>query len=176
MALKSVTGLAAPALALALSLSACSGSEPAGDPTEAASVDPSIGAVDAEATIEAREDNFKSLAKAMKANKAELDESSPDFEDISENATAMVTAAQKIPALFPAGTGPDSGEETDALATVWERPEDFEAAATKLIDATMALRTAAQSEDAAATKEAFGNVGMACKGCHDDFRKEKKEG
>ncbi|MBT0667248.1 cytochrome c [Novosphingobium profundi] len=175
MALKSSAGLAASALVLALSLSACNGSKPEADASTGAVVDSSIGAVDAGDTIEAREDNFKAIAKSMKANKAELDKSTPDFDAIAKNATAMVENAEKIPALFPAGTGPESGEKTEALATIWQKPDDFKAASTKLIDASMALRTAAEAKDLTATKAAFGQAGMACKGCHDEFRKEDKD-
>ncbi len=174
MALKSLTRLAIPTLALSLALAACSGSKPAADASGTATGDASAATLDAGATIEAREDNFKALGKAMKANKAALDTASPDFDAIASTAAGMVENAQKVPTLFPAGTGPESGEKTEALATIWERPEDFQKAATKLIEATRALGAAARDKNLDATKAAFGNVGMACKGCHDDFRKEEK--
>lgn len=174
MASKSVAKLALPALALALGLCACSGSKPAPEASGSAGADSSVAALDPSETIEAREDNFKAIAKSMKATKAALDASTPDFAAIEENAISMKQHAQKIPALFPAGTGPDSGNKTEALAAIWERPTDFQAAITKLVDSTTALKSAASAKDAAATKAAFGNVGMSCKGCHDDFRMEKK--
>lgn len=166
---------ALPALALALSLAACDGSTPASDASGTPAADSSAATLDVGATIEAREDNFKAIAKSMKATKAALGTGSPDFAAIEENAASMMQNAQKITALFPAGTGPDSGEKTEALASIWDRPADFQAAATKLVDAATALHAAAGKKDAAAAQAAFGEVGMSCKGCHDDFRMEKKD-
>lgn len=174
MASKTALRLTVPAAALALVLSACSGSAPSDDATQA-DLETAAAAADPEDTIEAREDNFKAIAKSMKAVKGQLDSDSPDFAVISENAAEMAANAKKVPDFFPAGTGPDSGEDTEALATIWERPEEFQAAAAKLITATDNLNTAAGAQDLAAVKTAFGETGMACKGCHDDFRMKKKD-
>ncbi|MCJ2182996.1 cytochrome c [Novosphingobium sp. 1949] len=174
MASKSLAGLALPALALAFSLSACNGSSPSADASAGATGAAASAASDAGDTIEAREDNFKAIAKTMKATKGELDGSSPDFSAIAANATTIAEKGQKILPLFPAGTGPESGEKTEALPAIWERPDDFKAATAKLIEAAGKMRTAAEAKDLAGTKAGFGEVGMACKGCHEDFRKEEK--
>lgn len=174
MASKTALRLTVPAAALALVLSACSGTAPSDDATQA-NLETAAAAADPEDTIEAREDNFKAIAKSMKAVKAELDADSPDFAVISENASQMAANAKKVPDLFPAGTGPDSGEKTEALATIWERPDDFKAATAKLINATDSLSQAAGAQDLAAVKTAFGETGAACKGCHEQFRMEKKD-
>jgi len=172
MALKSVLGLSLPVAALALSLSACGSNEPIA-PASEDTVIPDTGAkVSAADTIKEREANFKEIGKANKAIKGELDGSSPDFAAIATNATTILEDAQKIPVLFPAGTGPDSGEKTEALAAIWEKPDAFKAASDKLITAATALRSAAEAKDAAAAKAALGEVGMSCKGCHDDFREK----
>lgn len=168
MASKSILVLTAPALALSLALAACGGT-PEAEQTQAAATDQ----VDAGETIEARESNFKTIAKSMKSVKSQLDANEPDFDAISEDATKVLAAAQKVPSLFPAGTGPDSGEDTEALGTIWEKPEEFQAAAMKLQTGATKLRDAADSNDLTATKAAFAETGMACKGCHDQFREKK---
>lgn len=173
MALKSVLGLSLPVAALALSLSACGPKEPAAPASEEASIPETGTAMSAVETIEAREANFKEIAKANKAIKGELDGSSPDFDVITANATTVLEDAQKIAVLFPEGTGPDSGEKTEALATIWEKPDEFKAATDKLIAAATSLRAAGEAKDASKAKAALGEVGMACKGCHDNFREKK---
>lgn len=173
MALKSVLGLSIPVAVLALSLSACGSNEPIAPASEEAVVPETGSKVSAADTIKEREANFKEIAKANKAIKGELDGSNPDFATIATNATTVLEDAQKIPVLFPAGTGPDSGEKTEALAAIWDKPDEFKAATDKLITAATALRAAAEAKDAAAAKAALGETGMACKGCHDNFREKK---
>jgi len=64
----------------------------------------------------------------------------------------------------------DDGLKTEALATIWEKPEEFEAARLKLMDASGELISAATDGDVDAVKAQVGAVGLSCKGCHDEFR------
>ncbi|MEP2736885.1 MAG: cytochrome c [Erythrobacter sp.] len=122
------------------------------------------------AAISQRQDGFEAIGDAFKAIRGELEGGSPDMAVISEAATAMNENAQKVGDLFPAGTSVDDGFETEALAVIWDKPEEFESKHKALLDATAEMVTIAATGDAAAVKAQVGNVGLSCKGCHDTFR------
>lgn len=59
---------------------------------------------------------------------------------------------------------------TDAKADIWSQPDKFKAAFDKNGEEVGKLAAAARSGDEKAMKAAAGEVGKACKACHDDFR------
>ncbi len=124
------------------------------------------------AMIEARQDNFEEIGDAFKVIRDQLDADSPDFALISASAATIQEDAAKIPDFFVAGTSMDSGADTEALAVIWEQPEDFTAAHQKLVDASAVLVEAAASEDAETIGAAAMGLGGSCKNCHDTFRLE----
>ncbi len=67
--------------------------------------------------------------------------------------------------------GTDKGE-TKAKPEIWTETDKFNAAAKKMQDEMAKLNAAAKGGNLDAIKAAAGDVGKACKGCHDDFRKE----
>lgn len=148
-----------------LCLAACGQSDPApkgkGSTLEAADV------------IETRKANFKDLSKANKAIKAALESDPIDFAEVGAQARTLNEKGKHIGQLFPAGTGPEAGEKTDALPAIWANPAKFSAAADKLASSSAALVAAAEASDASATKAAAADVGSSCKGCHDAFRVKK---
>lgn len=92
------------------------------------------------------------------------------------NATRLESVwAMDASRFFGAGTDkPVAGSKiagfTDALPAVWSDAAKFKAAFDENTSAIAKLAAAARSGDEAAMKAAAGNVGKACKGCHDDFR------
>ena len=84
------------------------------------------------------------------------------------HAEAMSSLAAELENVFPEGS--DVGE-SEALPAIWSNPDAFAAAVQATVDATAAFEEAAASGDAAAIGQAMRGVGMACRGCHDDFRK-----
>jgi cytochrome c556 len=169
MASKTILTTTLTAIALAAAMSGCKGSEPAATATNA-----SGEKVDVAGTIEARKANFKAIGKANKAAKSALEAGTPDFAAVAAAATSIQTDAGKIPGLFPKGSGKESGEKTEALPAIWEKPAEFKTAADKLATAAGALKTAADAKDAKAATAAMGEIGGACKGCHDTFREKKQ--
>ncbi len=145
-------------------LSACGGEAPADGDTDTAAAEgePAI--------IAERQDNFEGIGDAFKLIRGELEGGEPDFALIASEAGTINANAQKIGGHFPEGTGMDAGYDTEALATIWEKPDEFTAAHQALIEASDGLITAAQSGDAAAVQGAVGELGKSCKGCHDVFR------
>ncbi|MFH1871144.1 MAG: cytochrome c [Pseudomonadota bacterium] len=102
----------------------------------------------------------------------------------SYNKDQVIQAANTIQALANSGSGGLFQPGTDT-GKGWRdtnvKPEMFKNAA-KLKEVGMAynkeaneMAKVAASGDAAAVKAQFGNLGKACKGCHDEFRKEEKK-
>lgn len=120
--------------------------------------------------IKQRQENFKAIGGAFKAVRGELESDAPDFALIAAKAGDINARAQQIPNHFPALTGVDEGYDTEALAAIWKKPEEFKAAAAKLADESTKLATIAGggSKDAVAAQAMA--MGGACKGCHDQFR------
>lgn len=85
------------------------------------------------------------------------------------HARGLANGAAELNYLFP--TASNFGE-SEALPIIWEEPEEFEQAIAKAQAATEVLVDAVASEDQDAIGAAFREVGGACKGCHDRFRKE----
>jgi cytochrome c556 len=90
-----------------------------------------------------------------------------DNGDIVGHAKGLASSAMELDHLFPAGSNVG---ESEALPAIWEKPEEFAAAVKKLQESTAAFVVAAESADKEAIGAAFRNVGMSCRGCHDDFR------
>ena len=82
----------------------------------------------------------------------------------------VVAAMSKLPfAGFIDGT--DKGN-TKAKPEIWTEAEKFRAGATKMQEEVAKLAVAAKSGNIDTVKAAFGAAGQACKGCHDNYRKE----
>lgn len=148
---------------LAVAVLACSG-EGAGDAGtgDAAAKAPPI--------IKERQENFEGIGSAFKAVRGQLEGDAPDFALIAAKAGEINARAQQIPNHFPALTGVDQGHDTEALAAIWEKPEEFKAAAAKLAEesAKLAALAGEGNKDAVAGQALV--MGSACKGCHDKFR------
>ncbi len=162
--------LSRPVLAFAMigALAACgetADDAAAPEAVEVASEDASI--------IEVRQNNFEEIGDAFKAIRGQLEAEAPDLGVIEASANTINANAQEIPNHFPEGTGVDSGADTEALESIWEKPEEFAAAAQKLVDTSAALAAAAGTGDIAAVGEGVKNMGGSCKACHDNFRLDK---
>lgn len=93
-----------------------------------------------------------------------------DAKAAAENAE-LATLLSKLPyAGFIPGT--ETGADTKAKPEIWTEPDKFRAAASKMQDEMVKLNTAAKGGNIDAIKAAAGEVGKACKGCHDTYRKE----
>jgi cytochrome c556 len=151
------------------SLAACGGG--ASDENTAETGDSAATAdTDTAGVIEERQANFEAIGDAFKAIRGQMEGGAPDLAIVEAQATDINTRAQKVADHFPAGTSVDDGVKTEALAAIWEKPEEFAAASQKLVDTSGALITAAASGDAAAVGEGIKAMGGSCKNCHDNFR------
>jgi cytochrome c556 len=82
--------------------------------------------------------------------------------------------ANMLAALPFAGFGPgtDKGAPTRAKADIWLKPDDFKSREQDMQKAMAAFAEAAKGGTLEALKGPVGDVGKACKGCHDDFKAE----
>jgi cytochrome c556 len=179
--------LFAAAAASALALAACGGGEPAKpaepapvaeapapapEPVAAAPTGPAAmpAATDVPAFMKARHDNYEMLGANMKVLLDNFKSDTPDMAAANAAAVNVKAFADAMGDWFPAGTGPDSGIESEAKANIWTDRATFDAAHAKLKDEAAKLATAT---DAAAFKAQFPATGGSCKNCHDTFREEK---
>jgi len=68
------------------------------------------------------------------------------------------------------GPGTDKGAPTKADMKVWSDSAKFKDNAEKLQQAASKVAQSAKGGDEKAVKTALGDLGKACKACHDDFR------
>jgi cytochrome c556 len=129
-------------------------------------------AVDAERAktlMHYRHEGMEDIGDAMKVLGREMKGDSPDLAVVRTNAATIARLAPQVSGWFPPGTGPDVGK-THAKPEIWQKPEDFAAKTTALQQAAAAFDAAAQGNDVAAIKASFGELGKACKACHDLYR------
>jgi cytochrome c556 len=119
--------------------------------------------------MKARHDHYHELGDAFKVLRDQTRTGTPDVTRIQGAAKVVHDAAIDQGRWFPAGTGPEAGR-TRALPMIWQRPEDFKAAQKVFSDAAPKLLAAAKAADLDAVKKSYGEVGKACKNCHDTFR------
>ncbi len=87
------------------------------------------------------------------------------------HAKSLAELSSDIASLFPEGS--DFGE-TEAKEEIWKEWDKFQQAADNAKQATATLAATVDSGDEAKIAAAFKDVGQACKGCHEDFRKEEE--
>ncbi len=148
------------AATLLTGLSACG--DEAGEETASAGPEPAV--------IDERQDNLEAVSDSFKVIRTQLESGSPDFAAIETAAVDINERAEAMENHFPEGTGRDQGYDTEALPTVWERPDEFAAAHQKLVEESAEMVTIASGGDAAAVGAQVKELGGSCKNCHDDFR------
>ena len=72
--------------------------------------------------------------------------------------------------MFPAGTGSETGTQTNAKAEVWSDRAGFETKAAEYAAAADRLAELAAGEDAAAFAAQWTVVRSSCQSCHDVYK------
>lgn len=127
-------------------------------------------AQDAAGVIKYRQSVMSALGGHMGAT-ARIVRGEVEFtDDLAAHAGALHDLSGMILQAFPDGSL--EGEETEALPGIWEDWDGFTAAAETLQTATAELVTAVEGGDGDAIAAAFGEVGGACRNCHDNYRAE----
>jgi cytochrome c556 len=87
------------------------------------------------------------------------------------NAQIVVTMSKLPWVAFAEGT--DKGMPTRAKPEIWKEQAKFKDLQGKMQGEAEKLEAAAKSGNLDSIKAAVGDIGKACKACHDDFRAEK---
>jgi len=117
--------------------------------------------------------SFHSMRDNMKAMGMILKDGVGDHATFAIHAAAMATTAKTISSVMKPNAKP-TNEKTTVLPKIWEEWDKFNAGVSNFEKLTAELSAVAASGDMAATGAKMGEVGKACKTCHEDYR-EKKE-
>lgn len=93
--------------------------------------------------------------------------------DPDEFAKRAARVAQMAPMLiegYPPGS--DTGAVTRAKPEIWENMEEFRELMGNMVGKAADLAAVAQTRDEAESRAAVGELGAACKACHDKYRKD----
>lgn len=134
-------------------------------------------AVPASAQFAKPEDAYKYRSSVMTLQgahmgriNAQLKSDKPDMQAIANNAAVLDTLNRLFFTAFPEGS--DMVANSRAKPEIWKQSAKFKENADKLNAQVAKLNEAAKSGDAAATRSAFQSTAQACKGCHDEFRRD----
>jgi cytochrome c556 len=147
----------------------------------AISAPPLIAEMNVDAMIKYRQNVMKSLGGHVGAVDRLVRGQVPRMDQLELHATAARDVARTISTLFPTNSIPPEAEfagatvATDALASIADKPEEFEKAAKETINATEELVIVVQAGNKQELSLAFKRVGESCKSCHKDFRKKEEE-
>jgi cytochrome c556 len=126
---------------------------------------------DAKGIVAVRQNVMDAQASHMNAIKAILTEDPQAINLVAAQAMSIADTTATIPDMFPKGS---DQPPTKALAPVWDKPDEFKAAAQKAHELAQKLADTAKGGDAQATLAAFGALGKeGCGGCHQNFRKRE---
>ncbi len=90
---------------------------------------------------------------------------------VEASALAINTIAKQLPAMFPRGSGTESGQRTRAKPEIWSQADAFKAAAARLDVESAKLQTVAATGDVAAIAAQVTALNAnACNACHGSFR------
>jgi len=131
----------------------------------------SVAGQQARAIMHERHEGMETIGKTNKAIKRELDSASPNMTALRAGAAQIADLSRKASGWFPAGTGPDVGK-TGAKPEIWQDPKDFASKLHNFQTAAAAFNQAAMSGDVSLIKAKWGELGQACKACHDKYRSE----
>jgi cytochrome c556 len=124
---------------------------------------------DAKGVVAVRQNAMDANGAHVVAIKAILTEYPQAINLVVPQAEAIAAVALTVPDMFPKGS---DQPPTNALPAVWEKPDEFKAAAQKVHDLAQKLADTAKGGDPKATLAAFGALGKeGCGGCHENFKK-----
>ena len=94
-----------------------------------------------------------------------------DAKSAADNAAVVLTMSKLPWVAF--GEGTDKGLPTRAKPEIWKDQAKVKDLSTKMMTEAEKFEAAAKTGNLDAIKAAIGDLGKACKPCHDDFRAEK---
>jgi cytochrome c556 len=129
-------------------------------------------AAEPEELIKYRQNTMKAIGGHMGAIAAIVQGKAGQPEHLLIHAKALDALSTTVKDLFPEES---AHGETDAKQEIWDKHDDFVQAVQKLETAAPPFAQAVESGDQAKIGAALKELGGACKNCHDNFRKKKKQ-
>ncbi|WP_186301639.1 c-type cytochrome [Denitromonas halophila] len=127
--------------------------------------------------IKTRQSGYTFMAWNMGKIKAQVVDGSVPFNKDQVLAAANVVAAvanSGMGALYAAGTDKGTGwKETRLKPEFFQEQDEVRKIAMNFIQQANTLQQVAATGDQAAIKTQFGEMGKACKACHDKYRREE---
>ena len=130
-------------------------------------------AQDKEAILKDRQATMKEQGKDLQDVKAYLD-AKGDLAQAKEGAANLTKTTNRIPSLFPPGTGgPNPSGDYVAKPVIWSDWDKFLEAQKTAATKANALVVAVNGGDRGAIEAAFADLGKnGCGGCHTTFREK----
>lgn len=130
-----------------------------------------VQAAEPEDLIKYRKNVMKAIGGDMGAIAAVMQGKAGDPAHLKMLATGLNANAHVVRDIFPEDSAMG---DTEAKAEIWDKPQEFDAAVSKLETAAEGFLAAADGGDKAAIGAALKELGGACKNCHDNFRQKKE--
>ncbi len=126
--------------------------------------------------IKARQEQMKAMGADFKIINDALKTDAPSVAAISAAGKRIAETIKGLNALYPAGTGPDSGVKTRALPEIWTQNAAYKSAADASESETIKFTVTATVGNVDAIKTGFKALTDSCVACHNKFRgpEEKK--
>lgn len=122
----------------------------------------------------ARHENFEKIGANFKQLNDELRKPSPSKAVLATSAKNIHGFSTQLPTWFPRGSGVQARAMSEAKNEIWTDAAGFTAAASNFRTEAGKLNTVAAGGDIEAIKAQVRPTFMACKGCHEKYRQEKK--
>jgi|SRR4051812_24974295 cytochrome c556 len=125
---------------------------------------------DATGIVALRQATMDAQGAHMQALQLIITDQKQFIKDAAFHAESIKESTEYVPALFPKDSMQPA---SNALPSVWEKPDAFKAASDKAGQLAGKLADALNSGDQQAAMAAFAALGKeGCGGCHTDFRKK----
>ena len=126
-------------------------------------------AMTAAQAVQTRRAVFGQMTQALKFAANHWDDSA-SYDSLAQAGALIERDAKALPALFPAGTGPQSGLDTAALDAIWSDRAGFESLVRQLATAAGRLAAVTPGSDSAQIRKEIKTVAATCRSCHRDYR------
>lgn len=118
-----------------------------------------------------RHARFETIGRAFKGVQDQLKRNPVNLPAVRNTSAVLAALASRTKTWFPAGSGPQNGVKTDALAAAWTNRAELDRQADRFSAAANSLAAAAELGDVDRIRAAVRATGESCKSCHDQFRK-----
>ncbi len=116
-----------------------------------------------------RHESFEEIGDAFRTIREEIRRGSDaDMALLKEAADEIHELSKEVDSWFPAGSGPETGNKTDAKAEIWQNRADFSAKAEQFVAASGEYAKAATTLEGA--RSGMLKLGGSCKSCHDSYK------